>query len=146
MKKGIPIIILIYLISCNQKKEEFSLCGLGITKPYSYTGLQYKGEIYKIEKEIRDKFQVVQTKNSGIAKIRFKVNCHGQIGDLHYESYDENYVKIELNDTIKLQLIEGVSGLRDWIAGTDDKGEKINSHSFLSFRIENGKIKEILPK
>lgn len=146
MKKILVLTTIAILSSCNQKNQSFHLCGLGITKPYYYTGLKYVGEIYQIEKEIRNKYNRVYTNNNGIARVRFKVNCEGLIGDLYYEEYDMQYRPTELNDSIKLQLIDGVSNLSQWIPGTNDDGDPVNSHSFLSFRIMNGEIIEILPK
>ncbi len=147
MKKVILITVIALLFSCHQKKADFELCGFGLrVMPYYYTGLTYKGEIYKIDKEIKEKWMIPNTDNNGIAKVRFKVNCHGDIGDLHYEEYDTNYIQTQLNDSIKIQLMESVSELSDWKAGVDDDGNPCNSHGFLSFRIEKGHIIEILPK
>lgn len=146
MKISIGLIILLALFSCNQRVEDLELCGMGIVKPYYVTGLQYKGEIYEIEKEIRGKFVPVKSNNTGIARVRFKVNCEGELGDIHYEEYNMEYVKTPLNDSIEMQLVKTVSQLSDWIPGVDDNGNEINSHSFLAFRIVNGEIVEILPK
>ncbi len=57
-----------------------------------------------------------------------------------------NYNKVELNDSIELQIINSVSKLNKWIPGVDDNGNPVNSHSFLLFRIIDGEIIEILPK
>ena len=147
MKKIILITITAVLVSCNSQKTDFELCGLGIkVMPYYFTGLKYDGEIYKIEKELKKQWIIPKTNNNGIAKVRFKVNCHGDIGDLHYQEYDTNYIQTQLNDSIEIQLMKSVSELSDWITGVDDDGKACNSHSFLSFRIENGHIIEILPK
>ncbi len=134
------------LIGCKSNENSFSLCGLGIVKPYYYTGLKYSGEIYQIEKEFRDNYIPVLKNASGIAKIRFNVNCKGEAGQFEYEEYDMNYIKSNLNDSIETQVKTIVVGLNDWIPGTDDDGNPVNSHSFLSLRIINGEITEILPK
>lgn len=146
MKRIFLILIIGFIISCAKEKGRFELCGIGIVKPYYATGLKYNGEIYRIEKEIKTKWIVAKTNNNGISKVKFKVNCHGIIGDLNYEAYDSNYIQTQLNDTIMIKLMESVSKLSDWIPGVDDNGNTCNSHSFLSFRIENGNIIEILPK
>jgi len=145
--KIIPIIFtIIILSSCSQDNQRFNLCGLGLTKPYYYTGLKYSGEIFRIEKEIKANYESVSYNNNGIAKVRFKVDCKGKIGDLKYEEFDMNYNKVQLNDSIELQIMNGVSKLNKWIPGKDDNGNPVNSHSFLSFRIIDGEIIEILPK
>jgi len=146
MNKNILVLILGFLVSCGQGKSDFELCGFNVVKPYYVTGLKYSGEIFEIEKEIKKEWIIPNANNNGIAKVRFKVNCHGVIGDLHYEEYDVNYIKTQLNDTIEKQLMNSVSKLADWIPGVDNSGNPCNSHSFLSFRIENGHIIEVLPK
>jgi len=144
MKKIVYILILTTLIACNN--SEFELCGLGITKPYYYTGLSYKGGVYEIETQVSQAFEKVKTNSTGIAKIRFKINCKGNIGDLEYEEYDLNYMKTNLNDSIEILLTQSITNLTDWIPGKNSDNQNINSHSFLSFRIIEGEITEILPK
>ena len=121
MRKNLLFLIIgLCSISCNERETDFELCGFGIVKPYYFTGLEYKGEIYQIEKEIKEHWVSPETNNNGIAKVRFKVNCHGHIGDLHYEEYDTNYVQTQLHETIESQLIEKVSQLSDWIPGVNE--------------------------
>ena len=60
MKKIAYVLILTALIACNN--NEFELCGLGITKPYYYTGLSYKGGVYEIETQISQGFEKVKNK------------------------------------------------------------------------------------
>lgn len=142
----LSFILLILFQACNGDTNTFSLCGIGVVKPYYFTGLRYKGEIYQIKKEFDEKFTKLSINDSGIAKVRFNVNCNGKLGDLSYEEYDLNYKKSNLNDSIELQITSITLDLDEWIPGVDDKGNPVNSHSFLSFRIKNGKIVEILPK
>jgi len=144
--KYLFVICLFLLLSCTQDKSSFSLCGLGITEPYYFTGLKYTGEIYQIKKEFLSSYSPPATNSTGIAKVRFKVNCEGELGDMHYEEYDLDYVKTNLNDSIEHQVKSIVMGLDEWIPGTDEAGNTVNSHSFLALRIIDGKIIEILPK
>lgn len=144
MNKFLLIIVSLSLLSC--QRSEFDLCGIGIVKPYYSTGLEYEGGIYRIEKTISKHYKGVKENSTGIAKIRYKVNCHGEIGDLLYEEYDMNYLPTELNDSIQSQLMFAVSNLSEWIPGKNENGKAVNSHGFLSFRIEEGSLVEILPK
>jgi len=148
MNKTKPILILLFLVfyACGTDKNDYALCGIGITYPYYVTGLKYIGEIYQIEKEFQEKFIPLSSKDSGIARVRFDVNCDGKLGNIKCEAYDLNYQKSTLNDSIAYQLKSIVADLDDWIPGMDDDRNPVNSHSFLSFRIKDGKITEILPK
>ena len=145
-KTKLLLLLFLALQSCTQNKESFALCGMGIAKPYYYTGLKYKGEIYQIEKEVSKHYIPISTNNTGIAKIRFKVNCKGELEEIAYEEYNLNYQKVNLNDSLEVQIRSIVTGLNDWIPGMDEDGQTVNSHSFLSFRILDGQIQEILPK
>lgn len=146
MTKHLSFILLLTLFSCHEKNDNFELCGMGITRPYYVTGLDYKGELYAIEKEFRQHFKSPQTNSTGIAKIKFQVNCHGESGNFNYEEYNLDYKKVDLNDSIKIQIEQITKGLDQWIPGKDDDGENVNSFKFLSFRLHDGIIIEILPK
>jgi len=74
------------------------------------------------------------------------VNCHGDTGNFQYESYNLEYEKMDLNDSIEIQIRKITRGLDEWIPGRNDAGENVNSFKFLSFRLDNGIITEILPK
>ena len=142
----IVFILFIILLACHVKDEDFELCGIGILKPYYVTGLDYHGEIYAIEQAFNKNYVPPTDNNTGIVKIRFQVNCHGDTGNFQYESYNLEYEKMDLNDSIEIQIRKITRGLDEWIPGRNDAGENVNSFKFLSFRLDNGIITEILPK
>ncbi|MCF6361488.1 MAG: hypothetical protein L3J29_12095 [Cyclobacteriaceae bacterium] len=123
------------------------LCGLGILKPYYFTGLEYNGGMYAIkEKYINEYIPVKNGINSGIVKIRFDINCKGEAGNYEFETYNLKYEPTTLNDSIVNQTISIAKELDNWIPGTNDENENINSFKFIAIKISNGDIKEILPK
>lgn len=146
MKYTILLFFTLLLFSCHTGSGDFQLCGLGIVKPYYVTRLDYKGEIYSIDKAFEKDFISPKVNNNGIAKIRFHVNCKGETGNFIYEEYDTDYQTAELNDSIEVQITAITKKLNNWIPGIDDEGEPVNSFKFLSFRIENGVITELMPK
>jgi hypothetical protein len=135
------------LFSCNSKSGELELCGIGILKPYYLTGLDYKGGMFAIKEKYKNEYiPVKKGVNSGIVKIRFDVNCLGETGNFEFETYNLKYESTTLNDSIVNQTISIAKNLGNWIPGTNDENETINSFKFIAIKINNGEIKEILPK
>ncbi len=147
MRNLICILITITLFSCNRKSGELELCGLGILKPYYLTGLEYEGGIFAIkEKYKKEYFPVSGNKNTGIIKIRFDVNCKGETGNFEFEAYNLNYESTAINDSIVDQAIAIAKKLDNWISGTNEDNENINSFKFIALKVVDGEITEILPK
>jgi hypothetical protein len=147
LRNLIYILTIILFFSCNRKSGELDLCGLGVLKPYYLTGLDYKGGMYAIREKYKQEYiPVKKEKNSGIVKIRFDVNCLGETGNFEFDTYNLNYKSTTLNDSIINQTISIAKNLDNWIPGTNDDNETINTFKFLAIKINNGKIKEILPK
>lgn len=143
------LIPLIFFISCNyscNKKDSFKLCH-NKKHPYYYPSLGYKGGFYEIKQHFNKGFQEIKGRNnSGIVKIKFIVNCKGEIGNLEVETYSLSYEKTNLNSRIIEQFINLIEELKYWIPAVDAEGEKIDSFKFYAFKIVDGKLKEILPK
>jgi len=140
------LLFLLSLASCKDSSE-FKLCGLGICKPYYFTGLSYQGGLYQVEKEIKAHYTpVIDSSNNGVVRVSYKVNCEGELGDVTYETYNLDFAKADLNPRLTEQLVNAVSKLSAWNPGKIDGGNSVNSHGFLAFKIVNGEITEILPK
>ena len=84
--------------------------------------------------------------NSGIVRIRFWVNCKGQVGNYSVECYDLGYALGRVNANIVSHLMGLLVQLKDWIPATGENGVAVNSHKFFAFRIDGGKLVDILPK
>ena len=147
MRNLIYILAVITFFSCNSKSGELDLCGLGILKPYYLTGLDYKGGMFAIKEKYKKEYiNVKKGHNSGIVKIRFDVNCLGETGNFEFETYTLNYESTTINDSIVNQIVLIARKLNNWIPGTNDDNENINSFKFIAVKVINGEIKEILPK
>lgn len=89
---------------------------------------------------------IESTKDNGIVRIRFNINCRGESGNFEIETYSLDYKSNRVNNKITKQLIVLTKNLKDWIPATNEEGEKVNSHKFFAFKIINGKLEDILPK
>lgn len=144
------IIILLSNRLLSQENKDFILCDDKNTYPYYHPKLRYEGGFWEIKNHFKSKFNENKyhnvENNSGIVTIQFVVNCKGEIGKYETQSCDLNYYETEVNEDLVFDLLNLIKELNQWIVGKDENGTEVNSHAFLSFRIENGKITEILPK
>ena len=107
-------------------------------------GLEYLGEKTALIKEYK-KFTPSEKKNqNGIIRIRFVVNCKGETGRFRILEADENYKEFKFDKKITTQLLKITKQLKGWESKTIRNNE-IDYYQYLIFKIENGKIKEILP-
>lgn len=124
----------------------FKLCGDEESLPYYSSNLRYIGGFWEIKNHFKQIEFVSLDNNSGIVTIQFAVNCNNEVGRYTTQSCDLDYLPNEINPLIIDKLLLLTKELKNWIAGKDEEGNFVNSHAFLSFRIENGAIIEILPK
>ncbi len=134
----------------SQTNDEFILCGNQKTYPYYHPELRYQGGFWEIKNHFKTKYTeknfVNIDNNSGVVTIQFVVNCEGKSGRFETQSCDLNYTEKQVNAAIVAHLLNLTKELKNWIIALDESNLKVNSHAFLSFRNENGKITEILPK
>ena len=134
----------------SQENKDFILCDDKNTYPYYHPKLRYEGGFLEIKNHFKSKYNENKynniDNNSGIVTIQFVVNCKGEIGKYETQSCDLNYSETEVNEELVLDLLNLTKELKRWIVAIDENNTRINSHSFLSFRIEKGKLTEILPK
>ena len=128
-------------------KKDFYLCNERNIKQYhnNYKGLEYKGEkIALIELFDKQFVPVPNSKDSGLIRIRFIVNCKGETDRFRVTAMDENYKEKEFDTKITQQLLLICKGLTDWIPKQyEDKA--LDYYQYLIFKIQNGKIIEIMP-
>ncbi|MEM7486264.1 MAG: hypothetical protein AAF348_13745 [Bacteroidota bacterium] len=82
--------------------------------------------------------------DSGYLNIRFVINCHGKAGRyiMHENDLDLNPKKLD-QDMVE-QLFQLTTQLKEWNPNFI-REEFYDSYMYLSYRIENGEIIEILP-
>lgn len=124
---------------------DFKVCNeKGIYQYYNFgKGLQYKGEKPKIEEHFKT-FVSEAEKQSGYVTIRFVVNCTGATGRFRIQQMDTNYQEATfLPETID-QLLTLTKRLDGWVIG-DYNGMVRDYYQYLTFKIQEGQLTEILP-
>lgn len=125
----------------------FEACNASDIVQYSMfnKGFQYTGEKYEIIKVFDKEYRPVNRKGeTGYITIRFIVNCKGNTGLFRIESMNKDYMPKTFSPDIVQQLLSITKSLHGWPIGMHD-GISYDYHQYLTFKIENGVIKEILP-
>lgn len=142
--------LLLQFGQAQESDTSFVICDGGPVWPYYYPDLLNKASFWDIKKHFENEYPYQRFKslehNSGIITVQFVVNCEGQMGNFKVLTCDLNYLKKELNSEISTYFFQKTKQLTQWIVATDANGNKVNSHKFYSFRIQNGALLQILPK
>ena len=109
-------------------------------------GFQYKGEKYEILKIWDEKYSKVEScsKENGYITVKFLINCEGKTGLFRIQEMDEYYNESLFNKELVYDIFSFVKNLDGWIINTYE-GKTVDYYQYLTFKIENGKVKEILP-
>lgn len=116
---------------------EFTTCRQGKIPQYYALGADYRVP----NKQLMDHFGTVDLsdhKTAGYFTIRFVVNCQGKIGRLREQSMNTNYQPMEFRADLKQAIRNSLLAFDQWPTGRD-------FYQYLTFKIEQGKIKEVLP-
>lgn len=130
-------------------EQSFKICDIKNTAQYYNfsNGFQYKGEKYGLIKKIREKYQpeiVASEGGTGYITIRFLVNCEGKTGLFRVQEMDMNYMPTKFDAGIINQLLAVTKSLDGWLIGEYD-GKNYDYYQYLTFKLENYKVLEILP-
>lgn len=127
---------------------EFQTCSQDeIPQYYNFYGaLMYEGEKYALDEQIYRRFkEKKRTKNeSGYITIRFVVNCNGETGRFRTIQMDSHYSPKEFDKSIVEQLQSITKSLDGWLPA-EWENAKLDYYQHLTFKIERGKITDILP-
>jgi len=146
----IAILVLSFSLFSQEKEVNFTLCDSIGLWPYYNPTLKYQGGFWEIKQQFKttcptNKFKNLKN-NTGIVTIQFKVNCKGEIGNFRLQQCDLNYQPTLLDKKITTYLLSQTKQLKNWIPAIDEDGNTVNSHKFLSFKLKEGVLLEILPK
>lgn len=128
--------------------EDFKLC-------YSEKNVQqyfhvtedlfaYQGEKKALVAEVLNLYKPIETQQSGWIRVRFIVNCKGETGRFRVISSDENYKERDFDERITNQIVSITESLKGWEIRPNE-AEARDYYQYLVFKINNGKIAEILP-
>lgn len=129
----------------------FSKCNENYSFQYYniFNGFQYKGEKYEILKLWRETNNLKKNNSDsqikdGYITIRFLINCNGKAGLFRIQQMDKDYNETSFNITLVNMLMNFVKNLDGWMVG-EHNGVKVDYYQYLTFKIENGIVTEILP-
>lgn len=109
-------------------------------------GVQYKGEKPKIEEHFFNGLKVKgdTRADNGFLTIRFVVNCRGETGRFRMQGMDNDYNAKEFSPALSNALLSLTKELDGWIV-PEHEGVSYDYYQYLTFKIENGALIEIMP-
>ena len=128
------------------KNNAYELCNDGkIAHTYNGASLKaYKPSKGVFRNNILNTYKNENYGESGYLNFRFLVNCKGEAGWFEIIEMDLNLNESDLNDDMVNQLLHLTSDKMHWKV-LKDNGKLLNYYMYVSYRIENGDIIEILP-
>jgi hypothetical protein len=109
-----------------------------------HEGIRYKGEKVKINEHFKEGFKEEESiHDNGYVTIQFIVNCEGKTGMFRVQGMDFDCKEKEFDKTLTDQLLILTKKLDGWIV--DYKENTFDYHQYLAFKLENGKLTEIMP-
>jgi len=123
----------------------FSLTGETIRQYYNFfPGAAFKDEKSALISYYKQWYTDSISIENGYITIRFIVNYKGETDRFRVQQMDYNYKEKAFSGDIAQQLLEITKSIQKWkIAKV--KGKKYDYFQYLTFVIEEGNIKEILP-
>lgn len=82
---------------------------------------------------------------NGYIRIRFIVNCKGEMGRFSIQEMDRNYMEKRFPLEITQQLFVLITQLDGWIPNKWEQNDSDDYYIHIGFKIKNGQIDEILP-
>jgi hypothetical protein len=114
---------------------------------FTYNGAAFRAfEVNKkyFRETILAEYQNKGYTDSGYLNFRFLVNCEGKPGWFEIIQMNLDLEVTELNSEMVNQLLKLTSKPKHW-ANLNYEGKPIDYYMYISYRIENGNIVEILP-
>ena len=125
--------------------KDFKACNENSIVDYYNPGrAHYKSGKNGLRKQILQQYNPKDYTDSGYLNIRFVINCKGETGRYVIHENDLDLEPTTFNKDLVTQLFNITSSLKNWIPNNFN-GESKDTYMYLSYRIENGKITEILP-
>lgn len=107
-------------------------------------GLQYKGEKITIIRELEKLNLSSSKKINGYITIRFVINCEGKTGLFRVQQMNEYYQEENFDKDFSVKLLNFTKSLNGWIP-IEIRGKKLDYYQYLTYKITDGKVSEILP-
>ena len=92
---------------------------------------------------IQSNFKSVHYTDNGILNLRFIINCKGEVGDMEVNQLNNDYQLTEMNNDLVEEIIQLTVEKENWVISNNKHDS--DKYMYLIFRLEDGKIVEILP-
>ncbi len=128
--------------------DRYTLCGKGYIQ-HTYNGAALEG--YAVNKKHFREAAVKFFNNnsfddSGYLNFRFLVNCKGEAGWFEIIEMNLDFKEQAFHPDLVQQLFKFTSNPKHWnILKYKQNNEAYNYYNYISYRIEDGKITEIIP-
>lgn len=122
----------------------FKLCDENYVPQYYMVGIGYQGEMIAVKRKCLSTYKPVDVNESGLITIRFAMNCQGKTGRFRVQELNKEYKVYKFDVRITSQLVSITKGLDKWKPGSSSAGAS-DSYVYLTFKIENGKLIDVLP-
>lgn len=125
--------------------KDFIVCNEdNIFQYYNPQKATYSKGKYGIRKFILSNYKNKSYTDSGYLNIRFIINCKGEAGRYTIHQNNLDLQSKTFNNDLKNQLFNLTTQLKQWNPNFI-QDEYRDSYMYISYRIENGEITEILP-
>lgn len=132
----------------SQDDSTFTLCDAEhrVIQYFNDTkGLLYQGGKPAIDSAFAQNYRSKSSwDDNGLVRIRFIINCTGKTDRFRLLAMDYNYQPIEFPTRVTDQLMEITQNLDGWKTKSL-KDTPVDYYQYLIFKIQNGKIINILP-
>ncbi|MGL1888820.1 MAG: hypothetical protein OCD76_20075 [Reichenbachiella sp.] len=103
----------------------------------------FEGAKKAIEEHFFTQYNSIDIDQSGLIRIRFVVNCKGESGRFRMMAMDSAYAEYKFDTRITDQLLTLTQSLKGWLQ--TEKNKPTDYYMYLIFKIEEGKLIEIMP-
>lgn len=107
-------------------------------------GFDYKGEKIAITEKLEKENISSESKMNGYITVRFLVNCEGKTGLFRLQQMNAELKETAPDKGLGDRLVRFTKSLDSWIP-KEIKGSKVGYYQYLTYKIENGKVSEVLP-
>ncbi|MDR2237502.1 MAG: hypothetical protein LBE92_15385 [Chryseobacterium sp.] len=134
----------------NLDDVDLKKCGKGKDRPFSfqyYHGTKefdYKGEKIAIVERLNAENIYSEKKINGYITVRFLINCEGKTGLFRVSSMNSDLEDSGLDQELENKLLKFTKSLNGWMP-KEIEGFKVDYYQYLTYKIENGKVSEVLP-
>ncbi len=103
----------------------------------------YKNGKPTFRKYVQERYNSEGFTDSGYLNLRFLIDCEGDLGDLEVNELDNDMQVIDLDDAMVEQLVGLTMQPENW--ANLERKEPRDLYMYIIFKLEHGKVVEILP-